>query len=157
MSGNLQLLIEEAIKLELNVSRAYRNFHRMFHQDAEFWWRLSIEENNHAALLESGKRSFLVAGMFPAELVGNSLEALINANHELQNILKDVKVESPSRAAALNIALNLEELAGEIHFQNAIQKIDHPSDAIKLFQTLNKNDKDHTGRIRKYMILNDIE
>lgn len=155
MSENLQQLIEEAIKLELNVSRVYRNFHRMFPQDADFWWRLSIEEKNHAALLESGKRSFLAAGMFPAELVGNSLEALINANHELQSILKDGT--PPSRAAALNIALDLEELAGEIHFQNAIQQADNPSDAIKLFRTLNKNDKDHADRIRKYMLQNDID
>ena len=154
----VQPLIEEAIKLELNVAEIYLNFYRRFHEDASFWWQLAIEEKNHAALLRNGKQNFLDTGMFPGELVGSSLEALVNANNELKNILRQEKEAPPSsRAAAFNLALKLEVLAGEIHFQHAMQQTDNPSEVIKLFQGLNQDDKNHADRIRKYMRQNGIE
>lgn len=158
MNENLLELIEEAIKLELNVAEIYLSFHHRFPEDAGFWWKIAIEEKNHAALLRNGKQHFLDAGMFPNELVGNSLEALINANNELKSILRQEEGDAPpSRAAALNLALKLEELAGEIHFQHAMQQTEHPSEAIKLFQSLNEDDKDHADRIRNYMRQKGIE
>ena len=157
MSENLKQLIEEAIKLELNVAETYLSFHHRFPEDAGFWWKIAIEEKNHAALLKNGKQHFLDAGMFPSELVGDSLEALINANNDLKNILRHEEESPPSRAAALNLALKLEELAGEIHFQHAMQQAEHPSEAIKLFQSLNEDDKDHAERIRNYMRQKGIE
>ena len=154
----VQPMIEEAIKLELNVAEIYFSFHHRFHEDASFWWQLAVEEKNHALLLRNVEQNFLNAGMFPSELVGNSLEALINANSELKTILRQVKGGNPpSRASALNLALKLEELAGEIHFQHAMQQVDPPSEAIKLFQSLNEDDKDHADRIRNYMRQNGIE
>ena len=154
---DLQKLIDEAIKLELNVAEIYLSFHHRFPEDAGFWWKIAIEEKNHAALLRNGKQFFLDAGMFPDELVGNSLAALINANNDLENILRQEKEAPPSRAIALNLALKLEELAGEIHFQHAMQQAKHPSEAIKLFQSLNEDDKDHADRIRNHMRQNGIE
>jgi len=157
MSEDLKQLIEEAIKLELNVAEIYLSFHHRFPEDAGFWWKIAIEEKNHAALLRNGKQHFLDAGMFPSDLVGNSLAALIDTNNELKSILRQEEEVPPSRAAALNLALKLEELAGEIHFQHALQQAAHPSDAIKLFQSLNEGDKDHADRIRNYMRQNGIE
>lgn len=157
MSENLRQLLEEAIKLELSVGRVYRNFHHMFREDSDFWWELALEEKNHAELLERGRRDFLAAGMFPPELVGNSLEALVNANNEVKSILSEEKKAPSTRSAALNLALHLEELAGEIHFQHAMQQAENPSDAIRLFQMLNKDDKSHADRIRNYMLQNNIE
>ena len=154
----VQPLIEEAIKLELNVAEIYFSFHHRFPEDASFWWQLAIEEKNHAALLRNGKQNFLDVGMFPGELVGSSLEALIKANNELKTILRKVKGgNSLSRAVALNLAIKLEELAGEIHFQQAMQQIEHSSEVLRLFQNLNEDDKDHAGRIREYMLQNGIE
>ena len=157
MSENLRQLIEEAIQLELNVAEIYLSFHHRFPEDADFWWKIAIEEKNHAALLKNGKQFFLDAGMFPDELVGNSLENLINANNELKSILRQEKEAPPSRAVALNLALKLEELAGEIHFQHAMQQVEHPSEAIQLFQNLNEDDKNHADRIRNHMRQNGIE
>lgn len=157
MSENLKQLIEEAIKLELNVAEIYLSFHYRFPEDANFWWKIAIEEKNHAALLKNGKQFFLDAGMFPSELVGDSLEALVDANNKLENILRQEKEAHPPRAAALNLAIKLEELAGEVHFQNAMQKAKYPSEAIQLFQSLNEDDKDHANRIRNYMRQHGIE
>jgi len=154
---NLRQLIEEAIKLEFNVAEIYLSFHNRFPEDSGFWWKIAIEEKNHAALLKNGKQFFLDAGMFPDNLVGDSLEALINANNELEGILRQEKEAPPSRDVAFNLALKLEESAGEIHFQYAMQQAKHPSEAILLFQSLNEGDKDHAERIRNYMRLNGIE
>ena len=152
----LHKLIEEAIQLELNVAEIYLSFHHRFPEDAGFWWKLVIEEKNHAALLRSGEQNFLDAGMFPHELVSTSLETLINVNNELKNILEQEGENPPSRAAAFSLAIRLEESAGEVHFQHAMQQAENPSDAIKLFQSLNESDKNHADRIRNYMQINGI-
>lgn len=61
----------------------------------------------------------------------------------------------PEDAEAFNIALNIENSAGEIHFEKFMNKetelkIDH------IFQQLNKDDKDHANRISSYMNRNSI-
>ena len=153
---NLRQLIEEAIKLELNMAKAYLSFHHRFAEDADFWWQIAIEERNHAALLKVGEQYFLDAGMFPSELVDTSLESLVNANNELECALMREKVTPPTRESAFNFALRFEESAGEIHFQHAMQKAEHPSEAIKILRSLNEADKDHANRIRSYMHQNGI-
>lgn len=151
MSDDLRQLIEESTRMELNVAKVYLSFHHRFTEDANFWWKIAIEEENHAALLLSGEQYFLDAGMFPVELVETSLATLKNLNRELESIIR-YEEESPlSRAAAFNLALKLEESAGEIHFQHAMHETEHPSEAIKLFQSLNEADVDHADRIRGYM------
>lgn len=152
VSEVLRQLIEEAIKVELNVAEIYLGFHHRFREDAYFWWKLVLEEKNHAGLLKNGKQHFLDTGMFPDELLVTSLEALVNANHDLERILKQEKEAPLSRASAFNLAIKLEESVGEIHFQHAMQKIENPSEALKLFQSLNEDDKDHADRIRNYML-----
>lgn len=149
--SNLRRLIEEAIKLELNMAKAYLSFHHRFSEDAEFWRKIATEERNHAALLKIGEQCFLDSGIFPSELVDTSLESLINANNELESILLRQKGTPPSRAYAFNFALRFEESVGEIHFQHAMQKTEQSSEAIKILQALNEADKDHANRIRSYM------
>ena len=156
MSDDLQQLIEEATRMEIDVAKIYLGFHHRFHEDADFWWKLAIEEEDHAALLLSGKQYFLDVGMFPRELVDNSLATLKNLNRELECIIR-YEEESPlSRAAAFNLAVKLEESAGEVHFQHAMHETEHPSEALKLFQSLNEADVDHADRIRNYMRKNGI-
>lgn len=151
MSDDLRQMIEEATRLEINVAKVYLSFHHRFPEDANFWWKIAIEEENHAALLLSGEQYFLDAGMFPVELVDTSLATLINLNNELERILRHESEDPPARAAAFNLAIMLEESAGEVHFQHAMHETEHPSEAIKLFQSLNEADVDHADRIRNYM------
>ena len=151
MSDDLRQLIEEAARMELNMAKVYLSFHHRFPEDANFWWKLAIEEENHTALLRSGEQYFLDVGMFPSELVDTSLATLKNLNSKLESIIS-YEEESPlSRAAAFNLAIKLEESAGELHFQHAMHETEHPSEAVKLFQSLNAADVDHADRIRNYM------
>ncbi len=149
MNEDLRQLIDEATRLELNIAGVYLSFHHRFPDDAHFWWKLVIEEKNHAALLVSGEKYFLEAGMFPSELVCSSLATLKGLNGEMERIIEG---ESPlSRESAFELAIRLEESAGEFHFQHAMHETAHPSKAISLFQSLNEADLDHAERIRNYI------
>lgn len=156
MSANLRRLLEESIKLESNIAELYFSFHSRFQEDASFWWNLALEEKCHASLLMSGEQRLLDTGLFPAEIVGESLEALVDMNGTLEGMLRQEKEAPPSKAVAFNLALKLEESAGEIHFQYAMRKTELLSEALKSFQRLNEDDKNHADRIRNYMHQNGI-
>jgi len=150
MNNNLAQLIDEAFKLELNVAALYMSFHHTFPEDSSFWWNLALEEKNHAALLKTGMQHFMQHGLFPYQIVNTTVEALVQANNELERLLEKQKETPLSRESAFNLAIKLEESAGEIHFQYAMEK-EPDSLAMKLFASLNKDDKDHVRRIREYM------
>lgn len=96
--------------------------------------------------------------MFPSALVGESLEALVDMSSAMEGILRrEIEFPPLERILAFKLALKLEESAGEVHFQHAIQQAKNPSEAIKLFQSLNEDDKDHAERIRRYMRKNGME
>lgn len=143
-------LLDESIQLELNTAELYKIFHKTFSEDVEFWWRLYLEEENHAALIRSGKENFLPLGKFPLDLVSKSLEELKQANAALLTFIKTCRETPPSREEAFNIAIEVEESAGEIHFQEFMER-KAKSNIDDIFQRLNKEDKDHAIRIRSYM------
>lgn len=152
MSESMKQLIEEAIKLELNMADIYVSFHDRFPEDAGFWWGLAVEEKKHASLIMHCKQHLLNSELFPSETIDESLAAIIKINNTMEGILRqEAGSPPPDRAIAFRLALELEESAGEIHFQHAVQKTEQTSDALKLLQSLNKDDKDHADRVRNYM------
>jgi hypothetical protein len=42
--------LKEAILLEINASKLYFIFANKYKEDWDFWWKLSNEELNHAAI-----------------------------------------------------------------------------------------------------------
>ena len=150
MTEELYLLLDESIKLELNIADLYMLFYRTFAEDADFWWRLTLEEKNHAALLRSSKKHFAPIGRFPTELLSPKLQQLKDANANLDALITQYRECPPSRGAAFNTALRIERSAGEIHFQEFMEK-QATSSLDRLFQQLNRGDKDHEIRIRPYM------
>ena len=155
MEKDLTALIKESINLELNAANLYLLFHTLFPEDAVFWWELTLEEKNHAALLRSGKELFLPRDKFPHDLVEDRLQDLIDTNSELNSLIEEYEVNPPSREEAFNIALSVENSAGELHFQRFMDK--KPSSRMaEIFQELNKDDKNHAERISSYMKCNSI-
>ena len=143
-------LAEEAIRVEQHISNLYLIFFEAFPEDAEFWWQLVIEEKNHAALIRSGLEYFLPAGRFPAEMLPSMLDGLRKTNRRLTDMIEGFHKKPPSRQEAFNTALQVEQSAGEIHFQRAMTK-EADSDIMEIFQQLNKDDMDHANRIQSYM------
>ena len=151
MDKELSQILDESIQLELNVADLYLSLCHAFAEDKDFWSHLAEEESNHAALLRSGKLESLDEGHFPAKILTTNLDALIKANKEIKELLKEHKQKPPSsRASAFEIAIKVEESTGEIDFSCFIeQEADSP--ALKLFRRLNRDDRDHARRIRNYM------
>jgi uncharacterized membrane protein YhiD involved in acid resistance len=140
--------MDEATKLELNVSKLYLVFSRICTEDADFWWQLSIEETNHAALLENVRET-----TFKIDLFADSQEEhkrLAEANEKIASMIKKFEQTPATREQAFNTALELENSAGEIHFQHFIEKREKTSTE-RVFETLNQEDSDHAERIRSYM------
>ena len=148
-------ILEEAIDLENNASRLYMVFHKAFAEDEEFWWKLAQEEKNHASLLRSGAEYYLPLGKFPDELLPDDFEQLSQANKMIIGIIERCITSVPSREEAFDLALRVENAAGELHFQKSMEmKTD--SKILEVFQKLNEDDKDHARRITAYMQKNNI-
>jgi len=148
--NNLAKLLDEAIRLELLVADLYALFNEKFPEDGPFWWKLSLEEMNHAALLKSGRDHFLPVGQFPLELASSTIDILSGQNRDLVDLLDRYRHHPPSRAEAFLLAHGLETSAAELHFQHAMEK--HPqTPAMQIFRSLNSEDLDHAQRILEYM------
>ncbi len=151
MDKEVSRILDESIQLELNVADLYLSFCHAFAEDKDFWSHLAEEEENHAALLRSGKLESLDEGHFPAKILTTNLDALIKANKEIKELLKEHKQEPPSsRASAFEIAIKVEESTGEIDFSCFMEQQAN-SPALKLFRRVNSEDRDHARRIRNYM------
>jgi ferritin len=150
MDKDVISLIDESINLELYVADLYSLFYNFFPEDANFWWRLLLEEQNHAALIRSVKECFEPIGELPHGILAPFLRELKDMNSKLSTLIKEYKYVSPPRDVAFNIALELEESAGELHFQKFMEQ-ETSSDIGEILKQLNKDDKDHADRIRSYM------
>lgn len=146
-------IIDESIRLELNVARLYTLFYELFPEHGDFWWTLSIEEKNHASLLLTGKQHFISLGLLPKELLTKKMEKLKIANHEIESLHSRFSLTPPSIEEAFDAAIRIEESSGEIHFQNFMKKKSRSS-LEEVFHHLNNNDIDHADRIRRYKAKN---
>ena len=155
MSDDADSLVEESIKLELNIGDLYLLFYNLFPDDEEIWGRLTLEEKDHASILQISKEYFKLADIFPTELFHSSLQNLKNMNVELLSLMETYKETSPSREEAFNTALRLENSAGELEFQQFMNEKTN-STIYNTFTKLNKFNKEHTALIRSYMDKNGI-
>ena len=155
MHPEFETLIEEAIQLELNVADLYLLFHHQLKEDSAFWWELAIEEENHAALLKTVKQMKDDSLEIPDEMLPDNTADLIQSNREIKLAIAKFS-EHIDRKAAFNYAYQLENAAGEWHF-NAFMKDRTESEMANVFRKLNGADLHHAERIRAYMHAHHIE
>ncbi len=155
MNGKLEKIVDESIKLELNLAALYEIFSLSFPEDSFFWNKLIEEEKNHALLIKTGRDLLLTCDEFPTEILAPSLQELLKVNTNIKTLIKEYNEAPPSRKAAFEVASALEQSAGEMHFNEAMDK---PSDNmyINTFKRLNKEDKHHCQRILDYMNLHGL-
>jgi hypothetical protein len=140
-------LIDEAIKLEYNMSKLYGVFSEYLDEDRIFWNRLESEEKNHAALLKTAKE-FIDFNRFPKDLIPIKVKNLIDSNKKVLEAI-DSFILNPARENAFRLAVELENSAGENHFQHFMES-DSKDKVTEIFQHLNRDDKNHAERITKY-------
>ena len=145
----LDELIEESIRLELNVADLYKTISEALPEEKDFWWQLHVEEKSHAALIRAARDSFAKRGKFPRDLIADSIEDLKRSNAKVEMLTGKFKVTPPTRLVACEVAVELENEAGETHYTTFMEK--DASNAVEnVFQQLNRGDKDHERRIRAH-------
>ncbi|MHC4321762.1 MAG: hypothetical protein ACYST3_05750 [Planctomycetota bacterium] len=150
MKQTLEQLIDEFIKLELNVADVYKVFCNTFPEDSELWLRLIQEEEKHADLIQSMRSTFLLPRQFPPDLLASSRQTLDKTNNRLVSMLKKYSKKPPLRESAFKAALDIERSAGEFNFHLAAEKLPD-SGIMKIFQELNRDCRNHTKKINTYM------
>lgn len=113
MEEKLSVMLHSSIMLELNVGKLYRLFHETFPEHKSFWWKLHLEEENHAALIRSIKEHFGPIGKIPDNLLSSSLQTLHDSNSAITSLIDEYTETAPSAEEAFNIALKLELTAGD--------------------------------------------
>ena len=142
-------ILEEAIRLELLVGELYLLFSRQHRQDEPFWWKLALEEENHAALLKTVQKMDAARVPVPTSLLPEKLEVLMESTAAVEKTIEEFE-ENPDRTRAFQVAYEIETSAGEVHY-NDFMTAEGNSHVIKVFRKLNGDDVDHAQRIRAYM------
>lgn len=146
-SSSLVELLDEAAALELNVGELYKLFSHACPEDQDFWWRIALEEGNHASLIEGAKK-LVIDGVVPRSILPADIRVLRDANTRIKTLHQAMKENPPSRKQALSTALELEEMAAEEHLQKFLG--DHSdSRIVQMFQQLHAADQHHSERLQK--------
>ncbi len=156
MDHAIRLFLKESIELELNIGDLYQLFSVKFPGDYDFWWKISIEEMNHAALIESVNDVFMNESNAPMDSIEKQTDVLHKMNSTVKTRIEDYKTEPPTRLEAFKFASELENSAGESHFELFMTSVPD-SPVVKIFQKLNGEDKNHAIRIENYMKNNGME
>lgn len=152
----IKQFLDESIQLEINVSDLYQLFYVKFPEDSDFWWQLSLEEVNHAALIRSINDLFLPEKILPRNILQKQSEEINKINHSIKQRISRYKLDAPSRFEAFNYAYELELSAGEAHYEMLMSESPE-SNVERIFQKLNGEDKNHARRIDEYMKLKRID
>ena len=154
MDHAIRRFLKESIDLELNIGDLYQVFSAKFPTDHDFWWNISIEEMNHAALIESINDVFWT-DLLPFDSVEKQTDDLRKINLIIKDKIERYKLVPPTRLEAFTNGLELENSVGESHFELFMTSV-ADSPVVKIFQKLNGEDKNHAKRIESYMKTNEI-
>lgn len=149
-SYHIAVLLRLSIEVEHGAACLYKLFAELYPEDLEFWSQLHLEEKSHATLLRTALDSFTKRGMLPGNIFATSEAGLRETARKVEVLLEKCKREPPARHDAFKIAIALENEAGEHHY-NRFMGRDPESALDKVFQQLNRQDKDHEERIRNYL------
>jgi len=152
MNAEAKEIFDKLISFELLIAKIYMRFSQMFPEDADFWWKLVIEEKGHAAILRSGYESFAPMNLFPAELTAISFTELQAALEGKEAFIKAID-ENPAsfdRRKALLAAIKIEEQDIEKIFEELMEYAP-ATRAIALFQQLNEGSRGHARRMIEHL------
>ena len=146
----MEQLIDQSILLERNVGNLYLLFYKRLAQDKAFWLQMMVDEREHEALLKAAQAAVGSSDNFPADLLSDKLETISQTNQRILGLHDQYQKDPPSRQEAFRVALDLEKMAGEIHFNEAMHK-DLAGGLVKTLQKLVHDDNAHYEKIANYM------
>lgn len=150
MKIKVETQINEAIKLEINMYKLYTLFQEIFPEDSVFWKGLASEERNHIVILRKIKPFLPYDQEFSDEFFSENINTMIQTNNKVNSLLNEFK-QNPDRNIAFEKAIEIENSASELHYQNMMNK-ETNSKLAKIFNRLNVDDNDHAKRIKSYSL-----
>jgi hypothetical protein len=147
MTVPINAVVDEAIRFEQNLATLYQMLRSIFADDADFWWELSVSEEEHARLLEAGRTLF--EDEFSRETIPADFDALRESNDTLESTLDRFAESSPSREEAFRLSLALESDQNELTLHRLLQ-IEPSHAASQLVDRIRKEDGVHQQQIRDY-------
>jgi hypothetical protein len=155
MNEIIKRFLEESVALELNIGDLYQLFSAKFPEDYHFWWIISIEEMNHAAIIESIDDIFFTESILPPDSIEYQAKELHKMNLYVKEQIEQSKFDLQTRSEAFKIGLELENSVGESHFE-LFMTANPNSIVMKIFQKLNGDDINHAKRMESYRKENNI-
>ncbi len=153
MNSTIERIFNEAIRMERYAGALYRLYEKLFPEEHAVWEKLVAEEENHAAIIQSGRDYFFEEGLFPIEALDSDLGRVLSINSAIEKTLIDFRQQPPSLDEALKRALEFETSSVEYYYQYVLQ-LTPDSNAVTLFQELSSQSDSHERRIldlmRKY-------
>jgi len=148
MEKRSELFFDELIKLEQNAQKLYLLFSEKLNKFSNFWYKLSIEEANHASMIETSKL-FYENNITDGKYIDyDIIDGVIKTNKLFidltDNFLNDQTIDN-----AINIGLLVESSVGEQHYEKILTDINDNDKFLCLFKRLNKGDIDHYNRIKE--------
>lgn len=142
--------LDAAIHLERALARLYRTHAEHISVDADFWWKLAGEEENHAALIRSLMESFHPLGYTLPEILDPDLDRIASTIKLIEDQTTLSLTKSLSRVDALLNAILLEQSSTESHLQLFLD-LPAQSPVAEVFQKLAAADSNHAVRIQCHM------
>ena len=143
----VQLIVDEAIRFERNLSSLYFQFFEAFPEDGNLWWDLSVSEEGHASLLESGQNLF--RNEFAREMVSADLDGLRRSNEDLEAMIRRLGEEPVDRREALQTAIEFEADPNERTLFDLLE-IQPSTPAKDLLDSIHRDESVHARKIRDY-------
>jgi hypothetical protein len=150
MDATIELLFNEAIRMERYVAALYRLFEKLFPEEYTVWENLVAEEENHAAIIRSGRDFFFEEGLFPFEALDRDLQRVRSINALIETTLAAFRRHPPTIGEALLRSLEFESCSVEYYYQHVLQS-KPGSNAAALFQELSGQSDSHERRILDLM------
>ncbi len=140
-------IVEALINLEICVAGLYRQFSGLFEEDQAFWQRLAAEEEAHAQILRNNRTIILEHLRLPASRLKGLVSSFELIAKRIVELSQEYQKEKPDKSEAYVAAIQLEQSAGEIHFQEITSCL-KDTQVKCMFEKFNQADQDHTRRIR---------
>jgi hypothetical protein len=150
MDSTIELIFNEAIRMERYVAALYRLYEKLFPEERAVWQNLVAEEENHAAIIQSGRDYFFEEGLFPFEALDTDLEKVRSINAAIEGTIVDFRQRTPTLAEALRRSLEFESSSVEYYYQYVLN-LKPSSNAIMLFQELSGQSDSHERKILDLM------
>lgn len=140
--------MEEAIYMQDNIALLYDLFARQLSSDARFWEKMAREKRAYSRLLElSGSR---VCKQMLFIVNSPNVERIKDINQRINNYRKKIAKESISRNGAFKIAMQIEHLAYDEQFRDALAAFSVDG-IFDIFALTTQKAKDRKLQLIRYM------